>query len=133
MRVIVTGSRDWPDMKAVCRALDHMLTLAHAYGETLTVVHGGCPTGADAMASAWCQLMSDGFDLNVVEQVFEADWEAKGRAAGPIRNRQMIESGATYVLAFSRSGSRGTSGTVAMAEAAGIPVMSHRIDDKEAA
>ncbi|GAA0955542.1 SLOG family protein [Nonomuraea longicatena] len=133
MKVIVTGSRDWPDMEAVCRALDLALTLAQDHGAPLTVVHGGCPMGADAMAAAWVRLMRDDLEMPVIERVFEANWERYKRRAGPIRNRRMVEAGADYVIAFNRNHGRGTSGTIALADEAGIPVIRIDAEDKEAA
>ncbi|GAA2294255.1 hypothetical protein GCM10010149_47790 [Nonomuraea roseoviolacea subsp. roseoviolacea] len=131
MKVIVTGSRDWPDIDAVCLALWRAYLVAERGGYSLTVVHGGCATGADAMTSAWCRIAVD-LGLNVVEQVFYADWR-RGRRAGPERNRRMIECGADKVIAFNRNDSRGTTGTVRMAEEAGIPVEPYTIRDKEVA
>lgn len=52
---------------------------------------------------------------------FEADWHTHGRAAGPIRNRRMIEEGKPdLVVAF--PGGRGTANMVNQARAAGIEV-----------
>ncbi len=127
-RVIVTGSRSFPDEMAVWRAL---ASFVNAYcdpgGSTLTVVHGGCPTGADHYASRYCTLPSeDDFDLTVIEERHPADWDRYGHAAGPIRNREMVDAGADLVLAFPlpglRSLSRGTWDCISAAEAHGIPV-----------
>jgi hypothetical protein len=118
MKVIVTGSRDWPDEQAVSWALFN--AWAERKCEVFQVMHGGCPTGADAYASAWC-TKAKALGLLVVETVFEADW-SRGRKAGPERNRRMIEAGADKVLAFNRNNSRGTSGTIRLAAKAGIPV-----------
>ncbi|MEQ4716112.1 hypothetical protein [Nonomuraea sp. B19D2] len=118
-------------MKTVARALDIAAVAAARAGEPLTVVHGGCPTGADAIASAWCGIAGD-LNLNVIERVFEPDW-TRGRKAGPERNRRMVEAGADLVIAFNRNKSRGTSGTIALAVEAGIPVVPFTIEDREAA
>jgi glutathione S-transferase len=111
-RVIVTGSRSWRQPEAVHAAL------AFALGELgpLTVVHGGCPTGADAAASAWSRRF--GCEL----EVWPADWERHGKAAGPRRNAAMVAAGADLVLAFPLGASSGTRGTMRLAVAAGIPV-----------
>ncbi|GAA3136833.1 hypothetical protein GCM10010466_29560 [Planomonospora alba] len=121
MRVIVTGSRDWSDLHQVCRALETVYKLAEQR-ETLplTVVHGGCPTGADAMAAAWAYLAAQDLDLAVIEQVYEADW-SRGKVAGPERNARMVRDGAHLVLAFHQDNSKGTADTIRRAEAAGIP------------
>lgn len=62
------------------------------------------------------------FGFNV--QRFSADWEKHGKAAGPIRNRDMLKSGADLVIAFRMDGeSRGTDDMIAIAVAAGVPVV----------
>lgn len=97
----------------------------------VTVVHGGCPSGADAHADAWA------VGNVLVPVVFRADWATHGRAAGPLRNRSMIDVGASLVLAFigpcSRRGcpvnglhgSHGASGCVDLARRVGIPVRTY--------
>lgn len=107
MRVLVTGSRDWPYPERVTDALNHV-------GDVTEVVHGGCPTGADEMAMQWC------LRHKVSMRIFPARWAEHGRAAGPIRNQQMVNAGADICLAFIWGGSKGASGTADMAEAAGI-------------
>jgi hypothetical protein len=53
-------------------------------------------------------------------EVFHADWERHGKAAGPIRNQAMIDAGADLVIAF--PGGRGTADLIRRARKAGIPV-----------
>ncbi|WP_440066411.1 SLOG family protein [Streptosporangium sp. OZ121] len=126
MRVIVTGSRDWPDLMTVCTALDAAYRDAERRGLLpLEVVHGGCPTGADAMAAAWAYLSAQDLDRAVVEHVYAADWETHGRAAGPMRNQRMVNAGADRMIAFNLNNSSGTSGTIKLAEDAGIPCQEH--------
>ena len=52
-RVLVTGSRAWPDEATVEEALEEVRALG-----ALVVVHGACPSGADAMASRWARRRS---------------------------------------------------------------------------
>lgn len=114
-RVIVTGSRTWARPGIVHLALVD----AFFHHGPLVVVHGACPTGADAAASAWVRKCGA---PDYTEERHPADWAQHGRAAGPIRNRAMVEAGADLLLAFPRGESRGTWGCVRLAEAAGIPV-----------
>jgi hypothetical protein len=60
-------------------------------------------------------------------QRFDAEWTLHGRAAGPIRNRQMLVEGKpTRVIAFrTRGASPGTDNMVDQAQRAGIPVEIH--------
>jgi hypothetical protein len=53
---------------------------------------------------------------------YPADWQKHGKAAGPIRNRQMLEDGKPdLVIAF--SGGRGTANMISQARAAGVKVL----------
>lgn len=106
MKVYVTGGRDYPHRHRVYETLD-------SYGPTL-VVTGGCSTGADAYARSWCN--STGVMLLEVPAL----WSFHGKAAGPIRNRQMAESGlAEFCIAF--PGGRGTANMVEECRKAGVP------------
>jgi hypothetical protein len=55
---------------------------------------------------------------------FPADWEQYGRAAGPIRNQQMLEAKPDRVFAFHEDleHSKGTGDMVRRARKAGVPV-----------
>lgn len=114
IRILVTGSRHWPEPQAVWGALDRAAT-GHDRG-SLTVVTGDCPTGADHAAARWA--LGRGVQLDV----FYADWQRHGKAAGPLRNGHMVDSGADLCLAFPFGRSPGTRGCMRLAEAAGIPV-----------
>lgn len=113
MRVIVTGSRYWSDRDAVWKAL---ATAAPSLEEPFVIVHGACPTGADAIADDW------GRQYGATVERFSADWATHGRRAGPIRNAEMVKAGADIVLAFPLPEGRGTQHTIRLAREAGIPV-----------
>ncbi|MGW0245527.1 SLOG family protein [Nocardia goodfellowii] len=113
LRILVTGSRHWPDRATV----DNALTEQHNLSTELTVVHGDNPRGADRMARDWCTRHPE-----VTEERHPADWNRHGRAAGPIRNAHMIERGADLVLAFPLPSSVGTRDCISRAENARIPV-----------
>lgn len=112
MRLIVTGSRAWPHGQDVYDALSEAL---RAHGP-FTLVHGACSTGADFYAHLWAQTHRE-----VTEVKFKADWTRYGRKAGPLRNAEMVKTGANQVFAFSLN-SPGTEGTIRLAKQAGIPV-----------
>lgn len=108
MRIGVTISRDWDDYAAVDEAL---LAVRGAY--PVTLVHG-------ASQMDWF-VAGIAFTLDMELEAHPADW-SKGKNAGPIRNREMVLSGADVWLAFIKNNSRGASGCAYMAEKAGIPV-----------
>lgn len=108
--ILVCGSRTW----SYGRAVYDMLNVE----EPTVVVHGDCPIGADAYAAGWCNLH------DVPQRRYPADWRTHGRAAGPIRNQQMLDAEQPdLVLAFrSRGTSRGTDDMIRRAKRAGVPV-----------
>jgi hypothetical protein len=56
---------------------------------------------------------------------FPADWDKYGKAAGPIRNKQMLDEGkpqAVIAFSYDLARSRGTANMVAQARDAGLPV-----------
>lgn len=110
MRILVTGSRDWTDRAAIEKAFKD-------FGPDgwFTVVHGHCPTGADAIADhvarSWgCEV-----------ERHPADWKTHGKRAGFVRNAEMVATAPDLCLAFIKNGSRGASMTADIAERAGIP------------
>lgn len=116
MRVILTGSRAWPDAQAVYDALKRVYRDRGSF----TLVHGACSTGADAMAHHWYEVA--GRDLGCGEIQYRAQWAKFGRRAGPMRNAHMIQAGGDLLLAFPLPGGRGTQHTMSLARRAGIEI-----------
>ena len=136
-RVLVTGSRDWPDAG---RIRGELAALADAHPEGRLVVHGDAARGADRMASDWARTMrNDG--RRVAEEAHPADWARYGGHSGFLRNAAMAALGANEVLAFivpcsqrycrrpQPHGSHGASDCVARAEKAGMLVRRFAPDD----
>jgi len=109
LTLIVCGGRDYNDSRAVFWALDQV----RAKFGVSKIMHGGAQ-GADALASSWAE--TDGASV----EVFAADWERHGKAAGPKRNQAMADAGADGCVAF--PGGKGTEDMVRRATAAGIKV-----------
>jgi hypothetical protein len=95
-RIIVTGSRNWPDHRVVRDTLDYV---KHWQGDFL-LIHGGCPTGADFMAENWAE------DRGIQTEIYRAEWARLGKAAGPLRNTEMVRAGADYCIGFPLVGAR---------------------------
>lgn len=112
-RILVTGSRDWDDLD---RLFAHLATAVYQHVPAV-IVHGACPTGADAMAAWWTRRHRN---LGITEERHPANWQINGKRAGFIRNAHMVNLGADLCLAFIKSGSRGASHTARLAENAGI-------------
>lgn len=128
-RVLVTGSRDWSDAVVLSWALTRTAIdpETRLLRPDLVVVHGDCPTGADAMAQSFCEF------LGVPTERHPADWSKYGRGAGPIRNQEMVDLGADLCLAFPLPGSRGTANCMKLARAAGIPVFECTLEKMDTA
>jgi hypothetical protein len=113
-RVLVCGDRHWKDDRLIHGAL---AALKERHGR-FVVIEGGA-NGADTLA--W-HVATDELLLDV--ETFPADWTKYKRAAGPLRNRQMLDTKPDLVLAFHDNieRSRGTKDCVEEARRRGIPV-----------
>ncbi len=113
-RVLITGSRDW---RCDGLALAIVRRLVALYGESLVCVHGDAP-GVDFAFRDACLF------LGVQEEPHPANWGGIGRAAGPVRNREMVDAGAELCIAVHRDirNSKGTRNCVTLALRKAIPV-----------
>lgn len=112
MRVLICGGRDYNDYRSMGIVLEDVI---RGWGTITTVIHGGA-RGADALAGQWAR------EHNIPSVVFPAEWEKHGRAAGPIRNEEMLREGdPDLVVAF--PGGRGTADMVRRSRNAGKPVL----------
>lgn len=111
MRVLVCGGRDYSDTKKMYEFMDKI----HKDLNITTVIEGDA-RGADRIAGYWARK-------NKIDNLkFPADWENNGRAAGIIRNKQMLEEGKPdLIIAF--PGGKGTANMVFIAKQAGIEVV----------
>lgn len=109
--VLVTGGRDYPARDHVWSVLDGL----RAEGK-LRKLYVGDARGADQHAREWAD------DRSVNVAVFKADWSRHGKAAGPLRNAEMLrEAQPSLVVAF--PGGRGTADMMRRARAYGVPVL----------
>ncbi len=116
LRLLITGSRSWTDQVLIGQVLREVWK---DYGEPAdaVMVNGRCPRGADKLGEIEWRRMG----LSV--EPYPAEWDKYPHyAAGAIRNKQMVETGADVCVAFMVEGSTGTSGCIELAEDAGIPV-----------
>ena len=100
MKTIIAGSRKFEDydlffslLKSSTKAKDTLL-------KTNELVSGGA-RGIDTLGILY------GRSINLKVRVFHAQWGTHGRAAGPIRNKQMADY-ADALIAFWDGKSRGT-------------------------
>ena len=111
IKIIVAGGRNYNDYEFLKLKLNEVLANLPEDDE-IEITSGGA-TGADQMG----ERFADEYGLKL--KVFPADWNKHGRAAGPIRNRNMAEY-ADCLVAF--EGGRGTQNMIKTAKELGLKV-----------
>lgn len=106
MRIIVCGGRNYADPVFVEMVISKLPT-------GTTIITGGAK-GADTLAHLAA------VEYNMITEEFFPGWKKYGNSAGPRRNKDMLDAGADYVIAF--EGGRGTAHMVKIARKAGVPV-----------
>lgn len=101
---LICGGRDFTDRATFEDAMSRFVEM---WGCPNRIVHGDA-TGADALAGGWGKRM--GIEVIAVP----ADWQEHGKAAGPIRNEQMLTYAPKRVIAF--PGGKGTEDMVKRAK-----------------
>ena len=110
MRVLVCGGRNFWDWKL----LDDSLAMIYQDTPITCIIEGGAQ-GADRLARKFAHV--NGITL----ETYPAQWSEHGKAAGPIRNQQMIDQGnPDLVVAF--PGGKGTADMCRRAIEAGIKI-----------
>lgn len=116
VRLLVCGGRDYSDRDTMFNILE-----GFEFEHIVEVVIEGEAPGADLLAREWAESM----DIDV--DPYPASWKVYGRAAGPIRNQQMLVEGKpNYAFAFydkPRHLSKGTADMVKRLKKAGVPVV----------
>lgn len=113
MRIVVTGGRSYGNRGMLFGVLDRLRD-----DRGITEVIEGGQEGADRLARIWAE------SRGVLCLTVSADWTKHGAAAGPIRNRAMLDHRPDMVVAF--PGGKGTADCRAQARARRIPVMEVR-------
>ena len=113
LRTIIAGMRDFHDYGAVYQAMADAPWW-------VSVVLSGKATGVDALGEKWARF------FQVPVEDYPADWEAYGRAAGPIRNREMASKAEALVAVWDGK-SRGTGNMIGEARKAGLRIHIHRV------
>lgn len=121
MRILICGGRDYGETGGD-QQRDERLAFANAFlklyekhGESLVIINGGCPTGADKFARATA------LHFEVEFETYPAKWKRLGKRAGPVRNQHMVDH-AHPQAAVAFPGGDGTADMVRRLRAVGIPV-----------
>lgn len=121
VRILVCGGRDFKDYKGLFRVLDNII-MDRGYHENDQMISpnvhiiAGKAKGADTFAVDWAVINQCEFTE------YPADWDKHKKAAGAIRNQQMLDEGKPdLVVAF--PGGVGTADMVRRAKKAGVEVI----------
>lgn len=114
MRVAIVGSRTFDDKALLDTTMDTLIYNGKPVKPTL-VVSGGA-SGADTLGEAWAKARS------IPTEILKPDWVKHGRAAGHIRNRDIVKQ-ADLIVAFWDGVSKGTMSTRKEARRVGKPFM----------
>ena len=109
MRICISGSRGFKNEGAVREFVSKW-----SGKDDVVLVHGGCCSGVDSVVDHWARF------YGIPVEVHKADWDRHGKAAGPIRNREMVKS-CDYLYAFWDGSSPGTKSAVRAAEESKVP------------
>lgn len=116
-RLLITGSRYFNDAGLMSAAISDAVSTLRGFGfDRVVLVHGGA-RGADMLAE------HIGRSMGLEIEAHPAQWDVYGKAAGPVRNREMVELGADLMLAFPVGESRGTRGCMRFAVERGCAVV----------
>ena len=116
VKIIIAGTRTFDNYTLLRK------TMCSLFGQVpqsqMEIISGHCPTGADSLGELFAKR--NGIRLTL----FPADWAKYGKAAGPVRNRQMAEYAAPdgYCVIFWDGKSRGSKNMIEEARKMGLNV-----------
>jgi hypothetical protein len=117
-KVIIAGCRDFFDydvLKSRCEYYLQNKMLTHN-----VIIVSGHASGADALGERFAK------EHYLQCELHPADWEQHGKAAGPIRNKEMADV-SDALIAFWDGNSRGTKSMIDLAQRKGLQVAIVRI------
>ena len=119
MRVLIYGGRDFVPDNDSLTFMEHVIDyeLADWELDEIVIISGtakGADTFGEEFAASW----------SIRLERFPADWDTHGKAAGHIRNQQMLDSGVDVAVQF--PGGRGTADMRRRLDKAGVKVIEYR-------
>ncbi len=117
-RVVIAGSRDFPDYKTAKEYIDFCISRIRKENEII-IVSGGA-RGADTLGEQYAK--ENGFKI----EKYPAEWDIYGRSAGIKRNKIMVEV-SDYVICFWDGQSKGTKSTIDFARQLNKPLKTKKI------
>ena len=107
MQVAVIGSRGFDDYELVSKTLSNI---------DITLLISGGAKGADSLGERYAN------ENNIETLIFKPDWEKHGKAAGMIRNTDIVDN-AEFIVAFWDEISKGTKDSITKAEKLGKKIL----------
>ena len=96
-RILICGDRNYQDWIKVQEYLDTI-------SRTTIIIHGGA-RGADSLAGK----LATSLKMKVIK--FQADWDKYGKAAGVLRNQQMLDEGYPDLVVYFHKDIENSKGT----------------------
>ena len=116
MKVVVTGGRDFTDQEFIFKTLNEI------HKETpITFLVSGMAKGVDESCFKWAMKN----EINTM--CVPAKWKRDGKAAGPIRNKEMADM-FDYDLVIAFPGGKGTAHMVKYCKALKLNVQEYKKD-----
>ena len=109
MRIAIVGSRNFNDYEVLKTALESLKKKA-------TLIVSGGAKGADSLGERWAK------ENNIETLIFLPDWEKYRKAAGFIRNQEIVLN-CDVCVAFWDGQSKGTLSTIELCKKAGKEVV----------
>lgn len=107
MQVAVIGSRGFNDYELVVRTLSNL---------HITLLISGSAKGADSLGERYAN------ENNIETLIFKPDWEKHGKAAGMIRNTDIVNN-SELIVAFWDQTSKGTKDSIDKAKKLGKKIV----------
>ncbi|MCQ2229734.1 MAG: DUF2493 domain-containing protein [Bacteroidales bacterium] len=111
MRIAIVGSRTFDDYQVL---VDFVDSLVKEYNYDITEIVSGGARGADRLGERYAA------ERNIEIMVFKPDWVTKGKFAGYLRNKEIINY-CDVCIAFWDGKSRGTKHDIDLCERMGKP------------
>lgn len=111
VKLAIVGSRYFSDYDVVAK---HVKEYIDSIGAPSMIISGGA-TGVDSLAVQYADK------YEIPKLVFKPQWGKYGKAAGPIRNKLIVNE-CTHLIAFMAEDSVGTKDTVEYAKSVNRPM-----------
>lgn len=108
MKIAIVGSRTFNDYAKLSEILNYFIEESGVCNFNITIISGGA-RGADSLGELYAN------NNNICTLIFKADWEKYGKAAGMIRNKDIVNN-ADVVIAFWDGESKGTKNSIDLAK-----------------